>query len=251
MKHQLSPRTLRAMAAVTVLALSAMTVVAQDSTPSKPTPAAGVTSTAAPKSASQTVPQLSYGVPEVLKLSDAKINEDTIIAYIQNSGTSYGGMNAAEVVYLHEQGVSDRVVSTMLNQRRQLTEAAAQTTTQSATVAPAATAPAYAAVPQSSQAYVQPPVTYVQPSPVSSVYVIPESPRYVNYGYYPSYGYYGYGYSYPGVSLSFGFGGYYGGGYHGGYHGGGYYGGGYRGGGGYHGGGSPGGGSHGGGGHRR
>jgi hypothetical protein len=247
MKHQISPRPLRAMTALAVLALFAMTVVAQDSTTSKSTPAAGATSTAAPAPASQAAPQLSYGVPEVLKLSDAKINEDTIIAYIQNSGKSYGGLNASEIVYLHEQGVSDRVVATMLNQRKQLTEAAAQTTTQPATSA----AYAGANTGQSSQVYVQPPVTYVQPAPVSSVYVIPNSPSYVDYGYYPSYGYYGYGYSYPAVSLSFGFGSYYGRGYYGGGYRGGYYGGGYRGGGGYHGGGSFGGGSHGGGGHHR
>jgi hypothetical protein len=234
MKHQISPRLLRAMAAITMLALSAMSVVAQNSTTSQNTPAV-------PASVGQAVPQLSFGVPEVLKLSQAKIGEDTIISYVQNSGTSYGGMRADEIVYLREQGVSDRVVTTMLNQRKQLTEAAAQTTTQPATVAPAttATASADANTAQYPKAYVQPSVTYVQPAPVSTVYVVPDSPRYVDYGYYPS-GYYGYGYPYPAVSFSFGYGGYYGGGYHGG----GYHGGGGHGGGVYNGGGSRGGGGH-------
>lgn len=267
MKTQTSPKALRVIAAITALALYATIVAAQDSNPPT-TKSAAATSTAAPAPASQTVPELSFGVPDVLKLSKAKISDDTIVTYIQYSGRSYGGLSAAEIVYLHEQGVTDRVVSSMLDQRKKFTQAAAQTT-QPASTAPAATkANAGASAPQYSQAYVPPTTTYVQPAPASTVYVIPNSSSYVDYGYYPSYGYYGYGY--PSSSWSFGYYGgyrggyYYGGGYRGGgTHGGGYYSGGYHsggsygGGGGYHGGGQggggghSGGGSHGGGGHRR
>ena len=245
MKTKISPRALRAIAAIMALALSARIVAAQDSTTTATKPAVNATSTAAPAIPNQAAPQLSFGVPDVLKLSNAKISEDTIVTYIQSSGRSYGGLGASEIVYLHEQGVSDRVVTTMLDQRKKLTEAAAQTT-QQASAAPATTQ-ANANTDQYPQAYVPPTVTYVQPEPVSTVYVIPNSPSYMDYGYYPSYGYYGYGY--PAVSFGFGFGGYRGGvvrggGFHrGGFHGGS---GSHGGGGGSHGGG--GGGSHGGGG---
>ena len=136
---QISPGTMWAIVAVAVLAVSPLAAIAQDSTVAKTTPAA---STPASASASPTAPQLSYGVPEVLKLSDAKINEDTIIAYIQNSRLSYAGINAAQIVYLHERGVSDRVVAAMLNQSKLFAETAAQTTTQPAAVASATPAAA-------------------------------------------------------------------------------------------------------------
>jgi hypothetical protein len=180
--------------------------------------------------------QLSSGVPDVLKLSQANISEDTIIAYVQASDRSYGGMSASEIVYLHEQGVSDSIVNAMLNQGKQM--AAAAQTTQPASVTQATTeANATTSAAQCPQAYVPPTVTSAQPAPTSTVYVAPNSPPVVDYGYYPGYGYYGY--YYPPVSFSFGFGGgyrggyYYGGGGHGGYHGEGYHGGGGHGGGGH------------------
>lgn len=242
MKPSISPKPLRALAALAMLALSAMPVAAQNSSPA---PGAVATAPANP-----TAPQLSFGVPDVLKLSNAKVSEDTIVSYVQYSGRSYGALSAGEIVYLHEQGVSDRVVATMLEQRKRFTEAAAPTIAQPTAIASA---------PQYQQAPAPAPVQYVQPAPASTVYVIPNTPRYVDYGYYPYSDYYGY--SYPAVSLSFGYyGGYRGGAYCGsGYHGGGYrgggygyYGGGHYSGGGSHGGGSGGyhGGGHGGGGHR-
>src|SRR6267143_6037846 len=112
MKHQISPEPLRAMATITVLALSAMTVAALESTASTTPPAAAATAPGSP-----TAPPLSFGVPDVLKLSNAKVADDTIVSYIQYSGRSYGALSAAEIVYLHEQGVSDRVVTAMLEQR--------------------------------------------------------------------------------------------------------------------------------------
>jgi hypothetical protein len=255
MKSQISPKPLRAIAAITVLALSAMTVAAQDSTTSTTTPAASATSTAATASASQTAPQLTSGVPDVLKLAHAKVGEDTIVTFVQNSGTSYGGLSASEIVYLHEQGVSDRVVTAMLDQRQRLTEAAAQQNATATTATTQATTQAVtdASAGQYPQAYALPTVTYVQqPASTVSVYVMRDSSRsyvdYGYYGYYPSYGYYGW--SYPAASFSFGFGGgshgssYYGGGFRGGD----FHGGGLRGGGGGSRGGGSGGGSRGGGG---
>ena len=178
-----------------VLVLAARNVPAQDSTTT---------------SAAQTAPvQLSYGVSQIIQLSKAKVSEDTIVNYIRNSGSSYG-MDASQIVYLKQQGVSDAVLNTMLNQPRQMAQVAPQ--------------PAYPTA-SSTATYVQPTTTYV---PSSSVYVIPDTQtyRYYNNYYQPSYGYYPYydGWNYPPVSFSFGFGG----GYRGGY---------YRGGGGFHGGG--------------
>lgn len=198
-----------------VLVLAARNVPAQDSTTT---------------SAAQTAPvQLSYGVSQIIQLSKAKVSEDTIVNYIRNSGSSYG-MDASQIVYLKQQGVSDAVLNTMLNQPRQMAQAAPQ--------------PAYPTASSTATVVAQPAVTYVQPAttyvPSSTVYVIPDTQtyRYYNNYYQPSYGYYPYysGWGYPAVSFSFGFGGGYRGGWGGGYRGG--YSGGYHGGGGgFHGGG--------------
>lgn len=181
-------------------------------------------------SASQTEspPKLPYGVAEVLKLSQAKVGEDIISSYIQSSGTVYN-LSPSDIVYLKEQGVSERIVNQMLDQRKRLAEASAQP---SAAVAQSQPAYSNAAAPPSAPTFVAPAQTYV---PSSSVYVIPQqATTYPYYGYSPYYygpyygGYYGYPY-YP----FFGFGGYGRYGYYGGYRG--YYGS-YRGDyGGYHG----------------
>jgi hypothetical protein len=170
--------------------------------------------TAAPSYATQ----LPYGAPQILQLSQAKVGDDTIAAYIRNSGYSYT-LSADQIMYLKQQGVSDAVITTMLNQPK---PAAVPYTTAAPAPQPAPTTT------------VAPSVTYVQPS--ASYY------GYQPY-YYPSYSYPAYSYPayswWPPISLSFGWGWGWGGGWHGG--------GGGHGGGGWHGGG--GGGGHGGGGH--
>jgi len=201
-----------AVVAAAGLALSTLTLAAQDSTVSP-------------------APLLAYGVPQVLQLVQAKVTDDVIIAYIHNSGNSYG-LNADQIIYLRQQGISDRVLAVMLNQPKP-----------ASTPAPTAPAPA-ADTPQPQVVYTPTPApAYVQPASSSTVYVMPNNQIYYS-SYYPYY----YPYSYcPGVSLAFGFGGgygggyYYGGGYRGGYYGGyhggyygGYHGGGYHGGGGWH-----------------
>jgi hypothetical protein len=188
-----------------VLVLAARNVPAQDSTTT---------------SAAQTAPvQLSYGVSQIIQLSKAKVSEDTIVNYIRNSGSSYG-MDASQIVYLKQQGVSDTVINTMLNQPR-LTQTAATTASQPAASTSSSTATATATV-------VMPPaVTYVQPAttpvPASSVYVIPDTQtrNYYSYSHRPSGGYYYSSYRpvyyrgyYPSGSFTVG----YGGGYRGGYY---------------------------------
>ncbi len=164
----------------------------------------------AQNSPTATAPQLSYGVPQVLQLAQAKVGDDTIIAYIKNSGNGYG-LNADQIIYLRQQGVSDNVITAMLNQPK-VAAAPAQPATQ----------PDNSSTAQASTSYAQPTTTYSVPS--STVYVIPDTQTYYYDSYYAQPYYYPYyAWPYPAVSLSFGFGGRWGGGY---YHGGGFHGGG-------------------------
>lgn len=163
-----------------------------------------------------TAPPLSPAAAQVLQLAQAKVGDDTIIAYIQNSGVIYG-LDANQIVYLKQQGVSSPVINTMLNQRTRLATTGAQPDNSTATAA------------QSSTAVAQPTVTYVQTVPSSSVYVVPDTQTYdYDTYYYQPYYYPYYAWPYPVVSLSFGFGGHWSGGY---YHGGVVHVGGFRGGG--------------------
>ena len=199
-------------AAVTVTCLLTRDVMAQGSSDVATIP--NVAPTAAPAGGAPV--QLSYGVSQIIQLAQAKLSDDTIVSYIRNSGSSYG-MDASQIIYLKQQGVSDTVINTMLNQPRPMASAAPQ--------------PAYPASSGTATMATQPAATYVQTAPAyvpsSTVYVIPSTQPYQYYNnyYYPYYG----GWCYPAVSFAFGFGG-----YHGGYYRGGWYGG-YRGG--WHGGG--------------
>ncbi len=202
MKKQMLARVLGTIA--TIAALTSISVAAQDSVSTTVT------------TDSQTAPALSYGAANVLKLARAKIGDETILAYIRKSGQGYGALGASEIIYLHEQGVSDRIVTTMLEQEKKTRDAlVAQQAAAQQTLAAAApsftTAAPVAAAPQYQQTYVQPPVTYVQAAPAPLIVMQDSSPRLVDYGIYPSYGYPrygygGYGYSYPAVSFSFGYG---------------------------------------------
>jgi hypothetical protein len=148
-----------------------------------------------------TAPQLAYGVPQILQLTQAKVGDDTIIAYIKNTGTSYG-LNADQIIYLKQQGVSDAVITAMLNQPKPGVAAYSPASPAPQPVAQTAVAPAPTAT-------VAPTVTYVQAAPAPVYY-------YAQPYYYPSYAWY------PPVSLSFAWGGgWHGGGYYGGWHGGG------------------------------
>ena len=169
------------------------------------TPVTGATATATAKTAEPV--KLPYGVEDVLKMSRAQVSDDVIATYIQNTGTIYS-LGPNDIVYLKDQGVSDRIINTMLDQRRIANEVAAQAQQQQAAAQASAaaadnsgpvTTPAY-----SDQQSAAPAVT----QPASSLYVIPNpTPPYPYYGgpYYSysySYPYYPYPYSYAG----FGFG---------------------------------------------
>jgi hypothetical protein len=168
---------------------------------------------AATASAGQTAPLLSYGVDQIIQLSRAKVSDATIINYIANSGSSYG-LDANQIVYLKQEGVSDTVINVMLNQPRSTVTAAA----------PPAAATANSTATATVNINTRPEATVYQVAPIyvpsSSVYVIPDTQtyRYNAYSYNPYYG----GRNYLGYQPYY-YGGYHYGGYNRGYNRGGYY----------------------------
>jgi hypothetical protein len=211
--------------------LGAASLVALNATAQtqEPTP----TASAAPAPADSAPVKLPYGVEDVLKLSRAQVSEDVTLNYIRNSGTIYN-LAPKDIVYLRQEGVSDRVLNTMLDQRKNVPAETAAQSAPAAPQAPASPDTSAAPVPEYAPAYTQPAPVYVQPEPVyspaSSLYVIPYP--YAGYRYPGSYPYYYggyYGYGGPSVVFGFGYGsrgycGPYYGRYHGRYYGGGHYG---------------------------
>lgn len=193
--------------------------------PAAPAPAPVIMAESAPA-------RLPYGVEDVLKLSRAQISEEVILNYVRSSGTIYN-ITPKDIVYMRDQGVSEKVINVMLDQRKRV-ELAAQNAAPATSIPIVPTVANAPVVPDASSAPAAPAPVYTDPNaayatapltpPASSVYVIPYSteayPYYGSYGYYPYYygGWYG-----PSVSFGFGFGGrgrYYGGhGFHGGGHG--------------------------------
>ena len=84
-------------------------------------------------------PKLSYGVSEVVRLAQANINDDTIIAYIKSTRTDYK-LSADQMLYLRQQGVSEAVIKAMLVQPKPVA-APATTPAAVASTAPAPAAP--------------------------------------------------------------------------------------------------------------
>jgi uncharacterized membrane protein YgcG len=173
-----------AVVAIASIVFLATTTQAQESTAIQTQPAA----IAAPAM------QLSEGVMQILQLAQAKVGDDTIVAYIKNSGHSFS-LNADQIIYLHQQGLSSAVITTMLNQPRGGI----------AVATPAASYPEAGSYSAGYNAAATPNVTYVQSAPAPTYYYPP-----ANY-YYPAYSYY------PGWSFSIGWGGCYGGGCYYGY----------------------------------
>src|ERR1039457_4109550 len=168
--------------------LVAASALAQTEAPSTTT----TTATTVAPATSDTVPvTLPYGAQDVLKLSRAQVGEDLTLNFIRNSGTIYN-LAPKDIVYLHNEGVSDRVINAMLDQRKNVPAEMAAHSPQPSPSTPAP-APIYqdpnaAAAQASAQyapAYNQQVPAYVQPdnsyAPASSVYVMPYSSG--GYGY--------------------------------------------------------------------
>ncbi len=218
-------------ATVGAASLMALNATAQDAASTPTAAAAAAPAEAAPAN-------LPSGVGDIVKLTRAQVSEEVTLNYIRNSGTIYN-LQPKDIVYLRNEGVSDRVINAMVDQRKNVpVETAAQ--------AAAANAATSAQAPVSSEAvpaptvqyvptYVQPAPVYVQPEPdyaaASTLYVIPyasarfDYPNAFPYGY--PYRYWGGYYPYCGSSVVYGYGyhngGRWGGGYYGGHRGGGPY----------------------------
>ena len=200
-------------AGVTALAFSVMTASAQDS--STATNALGAADTAL---ANRTSPvQLPNGAPDVLRLTRAGVTDDAIVAFVGNSGNLYN-LSPSEITYLRNQGVSDRVITAMVGQRRMETAPAVQTAPLDQSLFGTAP-PAYPDdnTGENTPIDAQPPSSPVEAyilSPTETVYIIHSSPGYVSDDYCPDNG------AYLGIPvISGGFAGYsygYGGGFHGG-----------------------------------
>jgi len=179
--------------AVFVLATSSGQVRSQTTEPSSATPGP----------ANHPI-QLTCGTTDVLKLVRAKVNDDTVVAFIETSRTEYE-LEVAEILHLKEQGVSDKVITAMLKKSAAV----------AAAPAPVPLPGTSAVAPAQTQVYAPPPQ-----APVTTVYVeqVPQPPYvYPDYYYYPAYSGWG-GFYYPPVSFGFRYGGSYhgGGGSHGG-----------------------------------
>jgi opacity protein-like surface antigen len=136
-------------------AFSPINATAQDS--SKPaTPSDGKETTAVSQSAPV---QLSAGVLDVLKLARSKVADDIIVSFINKSGVTYN-LGAPEIIYLRGQGVSERVITAMLNQHGKTP----------VTTVPTAPAQPSAAPAQPSTINVVPAPAYAQPPPL---YILP------------------------------------------------------------------------------
>ncbi len=217
MKTQSAFRSFQVLAVAGLLAASAQFATAQIAVANNPS---------APTADQSATVQVSAGTAEILKLSAAHVGDDAIVAYIGTSGNSFTlGVN--DIIYLKNQGVSDRVITAMLNQSKHTVDVTVQTAPATTTTAPAVQAPAsvYANAPGTQYQYapVAQQTAYAQTAPATT-YVVP-STTYASYPasyYYSSYPYaYGYGYPYyggycsSGLSVGIGIG--FGGGYCGGW----------------------------------
>ena len=61
--------------------------------------------------------KLAYGADDVLRLSRAQVSEDVIATYIQTAGVIYN-LKPSDIVQLHNQGVTNRIINIMLQQGR-------------------------------------------------------------------------------------------------------------------------------------
>jgi hypothetical protein len=125
---------------------------------------------------------------QILKLEQAKVSDDTIIAYIKNSGINYN-LNADQIISLHQQGVSDAVLTAMLSQPRP----AAVTATVPAPASPPSQTYSTTIPADTAMATDQPAAAYVQTVPTTYYYYSYSAPYFYYYPafYSPIYGSYG------------------------------------------------------------
>jgi hypothetical protein len=120
----------------------------------------GLTARAQSAPATQS-PQLQ----EIVKLTQAKMSDDVILSYIKNSGSSYN-LSADDILYLNSQGVSQPVISALLQ---------AKSVPAPAAVVPSTT-PVIPATPAPPAAVVMPATPAPQVSPYPGGGVVAPSP---------------------------------------------------------------------------
>ena len=190
------------------------TVWAQESTAAA-SQATAQSTTAVVQASATAAPQLPYGASQILQLVQAKVADDTIVTYIRSSGNSYN-LNADQIIFLQQQGLSSSVLNAMLSQPRAGVYAGNASATYTAQPNYSQPTQVQAEQQPASTVTVGPAVTAIDPSAVAAA---PTTVYYYQPTYYPdySYPYYPYYYGYPAVTVGFGWG--WGGGWRGGWHG--------------------------------
>jgi hypothetical protein len=130
------------------------------------TPAPPATPSTTPAAPPTLPADLSPGLAEVIKLAQSHVAEETIVAFVQNSGKPYNP-TAEEVLYLYDLGLSDKVISALFKKPDAVAAAPA-------TPAPA---PDNAPAPPNA-AMTAPPEEMIQPPPAAMTDPVPvENPQ--------------------------------------------------------------------------
>jgi hypothetical protein len=93
-----------------------------------------------PMAHAQAAPNMSPQLQEVVKLTQAHMNDDVILAYIHNSGASYN-LSADDILYLNTQGVTQPVISALLQAKGSAPNAPSAPISTPSTSAPPISAP--------------------------------------------------------------------------------------------------------------
>jgi hypothetical protein len=209
-------------AATSILAAESDSVSATN-TPAKAAVTATQDSAASPQTTESAQSKLPSNVADVVKLSSAKVSEDVILSYVQNSGSD-SALSADDIVQMRKEGVSDRVINAMLDKHSRAMEIVQREAAQAPAAEDSSANSAPPPVVEAASASERPAVVEAPLTPSgSSTYGGPypaASGAYYGYSgpYYPYY------YGGPVVAFGFGYGGcYYGhgirgvGGIHGGH----------------------------------
>jgi len=182
--------------------------------PAAPKAPASIIITNAPEGAKAkngAAPYLSVGLPDVVRMHQAGVEESVLVAFVQSSTVAYHP-SAKEVIYLRDLGMSQTVITAMLRRGGELRDRATEMDREERNRAvpvqsppPQAPPPSSTATPSAGAAAPGAQPTVVYPSDSYPTY---SYPTYVASGYGGGYPYY-YGYpyySYPYFSIGFGYG---------------------------------------------
>lgn len=123
---------------------------------------------------------LSPGLAEVIRLLESNVSEEVLIAYIESARFAFKP-SVDEILYLNDLGVSDKVITTLLNRSKE-TEALAQTAPQQTNAVAAASQP----VTEVSNAVTETAAEIQAPAPgaATEIAVIEEPETVVNINYF-------------------------------------------------------------------